>query len=174
MDFDLTEEEREFKLQVCRFLDREVTRGVIEESEAGLGYGSHSWELIRNLGAKGWLAPTFPKEYGGLGLPYIYRYILLEELDYRDALVVVRGMGDEASFSKTISETDVYLFAGIIGDFNPVHVNEEYAKTTPFKSRVAHGGISMSLCGPIAADLYRGYHNGYREDSRENRSKEED
>jgi acyl dehydratase len=59
------------------------------------------------------------------------------------------NIGDEASFSKTISETDVYLFAGIIGDFNPVHVNEEYAKTTPFKSRVAHGGIPMSLCGSI-------------------------
>lgn len=37
-------------------------------------------------------------------------------------------IGDSASFSKTISETDVYLFAGITGDFNPMHMNEEYAK----------------------------------------------
>ncbi|HNA80368.1 MAG TPA: MaoC/PaaZ C-terminal domain-containing protein, partial [Turneriella sp.] len=47
-------------------------------------------------------------------------------------------IGDTASFSKTITETDVYLFAGISGDFNPLHVNEEYAKQSPFKTRIAH------------------------------------
>jgi len=41
-------------------------------------------------------------------------------------------IGDKASFSKTISETDVYLFAGISGDFNPMHVNEAFAQLTPF------------------------------------------
>jgi len=58
-------------------------------------------------------------------------------------------VGDRASFTKTITETDVYLFAGISGDFNPVHVNEEYAKTTPFKSRIAHGGLAASLLAPV-------------------------
>ncbi|MDD3223088.1 MAG: MaoC/PaaZ C-terminal domain-containing protein, partial [Lachnospiraceae bacterium] len=38
------------------------------------------------------------------------------------------SMGQEASFTKTISESDVYLFAGITGDINPAHLNEEYAK----------------------------------------------
>ena len=58
-------------------------------------------------------------------------------------------IGEEASFSKTITETDVYLYAGISGDFNPVHVNEEFAKSTPFKTRIAHGGLPQSLIAPV-------------------------
>jgi 3-hydroxybutyryl-CoA dehydratase len=58
-------------------------------------------------------------------------------------------IGDRACFSKTISETDVYLFAGISGDFNPVHVNEAYAARTPFKSRIAHGPLIQSLIAPV-------------------------
>ncbi|MDR3553357.1 MAG: MaoC family dehydratase, partial [Syntrophobacteraceae bacterium] len=50
---------------------------------------------------------------------------------------------------KTITETDVYLFAGISGDFNPMHVNEEYARTTPFGARVAHGPLTQSLAAPL-------------------------
>jgi alkylation response protein AidB-like acyl-CoA dehydrogenase len=93
MDFELTEEEKSFQQQVRAFLDKEVTEGVIEESKAGLGFGEYSWELMRKLGAKGWLAPTFPVEFGGLGLPRTYRYIVQRELDYRNALVVIRGLG---------------------------------------------------------------------------------
>lgn len=58
-------------------------------------------------------------------------------------------IGDSASFTKTITETDVYLFAGISGDFNPLHMNEEYAKITPFKERVAHAPIATSLIAPV-------------------------
>ena len=58
-------------------------------------------------------------------------------------------IGDQASFTKTITETDVYLFAGISGDFNPVHLNEEYAKQTPFKTRIAHGALPQSLIAPV-------------------------
>jgi 3-hydroxybutyryl-CoA dehydratase len=58
-------------------------------------------------------------------------------------------IGEEASFTKTISETDVYLFAGISGDFNPMHVNEEFAKLTPFKTRIAHGALPQSLIAPV-------------------------
>jgi alkylation response protein AidB-like acyl-CoA dehydrogenase len=93
MDFELTEEQRKFKREVSEFLDKEVTQGVIEESESGLGYGPHSWGLMQKLGAKRWLAPSFPEEYGGLGLSYIYRFIVHEELDYRNALLVIRGLG---------------------------------------------------------------------------------
>ncbi len=59
------------------------------------------------------------------------------------------SVGDQASFTKTISETDVYLYAGISGDFNPVHIDEEYAKTTPFGRRIAHGGLAGSLLAPV-------------------------
>jgi 3-hydroxybutyryl-CoA dehydratase len=58
-------------------------------------------------------------------------------------------IGEEASFSKTITETDVYVFAGISGDFNPMHVNEEFAKLTPFKTRIAHGALPQSLIAPV-------------------------
>ena len=58
-------------------------------------------------------------------------------------------IGEEAYFSKTITETDVYLFAGISGDFNPMHVNEEFAKQTPFGTRIAHGALPQSLAAPV-------------------------
>ncbi|MBN1333270.1 MAG: MaoC family dehydratase [Synergistales bacterium] len=66
-------------------------------------------------------------------------------------------IGDKASFSKTLSETDVYLFAGITGDFNPAHVNEIEARGSIFEGRVAHGMlvagflstvVGMQLPGP--------------------------
>jgi 3-hydroxybutyryl-CoA dehydratase len=58
-------------------------------------------------------------------------------------------VGMKASFSKTITETDVYLFAGISGDFNPMHVNEEFARLTPFGTRIAHGALPQSLIAPV-------------------------
>lgn len=58
-------------------------------------------------------------------------------------------VGDARQSRKTISETDVYLFAGITGDFNPMHVDHEYAKTTPFGARVAHGPLTFALCAGI-------------------------
>ena len=58
-------------------------------------------------------------------------------------------LGMNATFSKTITETDVYLFAGISGDFNPMHVNEEFAALTPFGKRIAHGALPQSLIAPV-------------------------
>lgn len=58
-------------------------------------------------------------------------------------------IGEEASFSKTITESDVYLFAGITGDFNPIHVNENYARKTAFKTRIVHGLLPQCLIGPV-------------------------
>lgn len=66
------------------------------------------------------------------------------------------SIGDSASFSKTISETDVYLFAGISGDFNPIHVNEEFAGKTFFGKRVAHGGITTSLIYSVLGTVLPG------------------
>jgi 3-hydroxybutyryl-CoA dehydratase len=59
------------------------------------------------------------------------------------------SVGDAVESRKTISETDVYLFAGVSGDFNPLHVDAEYAKTTPFGARVAHGPLTFSLCAGL-------------------------
>ncbi len=58
-------------------------------------------------------------------------------------------IGQKASFSKTITETDIYLFAGVTGDINPAHVNEEYASNTFFKGRIAHGMLSAGLVSAV-------------------------
>ncbi len=54
-------------------------------------------------------------------------------------------VGDTAEFAKTVSEYDVYGLAGIVGDFYGVHLNEEYAKTTRFKTRIAQGTLSVGF-----------------------------
>ena len=54
-------------------------------------------------------------------------------------------VGDTVSFSKTVGESDVYLFAGITGDFSPNHVNEEIMKGTTYGRRVAHGVLSLGF-----------------------------
>ena len=59
------------------------------------------------------------------------------------------AVGDKANFSKTISEADIYSFAGITGDFNPVHVNEEFAARSRFKKRIAHGMLTASLISTV-------------------------
>lgn len=58
-------------------------------------------------------------------------------------------VGDEASVSKTISETDVYSFAGICGDFNPIHVNKEIAKESRFGDRICHGMLVASFISTV-------------------------
>ena len=59
------------------------------------------------------------------------------------------AIGDTASFSKTITEHDVYAFAGLSGNFNPVHVDEEFARTTRFKGRIAHGLLAAGLISTV-------------------------
>lgn len=59
------------------------------------------------------------------------------------------AVGQSASTSKTISEADVYLFAGITGDLNPAHVNEAYASDTMFGGRIAHGMLSAGLISAV-------------------------
>ena len=54
-------------------------------------------------------------------------------------------LGQSAQFSKTISESDVYLYAGITGDFNPAHINQAYAEKTRFKTRIAHGMLTAGF-----------------------------
>jgi 3-hydroxybutyryl-CoA dehydratase len=58
-------------------------------------------------------------------------------------------IGDSEIFQKTISESDVYLFAGITGDFNPAHLNDQEAKKTIFKSRIAHGILTAGLISAV-------------------------
>jgi len=57
--------------------------------------------------------------------------------------------GMSATFSKTVTEADIAAFAGLSGDFNPVHIDEEYAKTTMFKGRIAHGMLSAAFISTV-------------------------
>lgn len=54
-------------------------------------------------------------------------------------------IGRTASYSKTLTEEDVILFAKVSGDINPVHLNEDFAKNTIFEGRIAHGMYTGSL-----------------------------
>jgi 3-hydroxybutyryl-CoA dehydratase len=61
----------------------------------------------------------------------------------------------EVTFSKTVGESDVYLFAGITGDLSPNHVNEQFMKQTPYGERVAHGALIvgyMSTASSLAVE----------------------
>lgn len=55
------------------------------------------------------------------------------------------GIGDQVRFSKTVGETDIYLFAGITGDFSENHVDEEYMKKSAFGARIAHGALLVGF-----------------------------
>lgn len=70
----------------------------------------------------------------------------LNGYDFEDLAV-----GDTATFAKTITEADIVLFAGASGDNNAVHLNEEFAQTTPFKGRIAHGMLTASVISAAIA-----------------------
>lgn len=67
----------------------------------------------------------------------------------RDIPFAEINIGDKASMTKTVSEHDVYTFAGVSGDFNPVHIDAEFAKTTMFKERIAHGMLSAGFISAV-------------------------
>lgn len=69
----------------------------------------------------------------------------MPELAYADIKI-----GDEASLSRTITDAHIVNFAGITGDFNPVHVDAEYAQQSMFGERICHG---MLMAGLISAVL---------------------
>ena len=54
-------------------------------------------------------------------------------------------IGHEATFTKTVSESDVYLFAGITGDFSPNHVDQSYMERSPWGRRMAHGALLVGF-----------------------------
>src|SRR4051794_32023167 len=61
------------------------------------------------------------------------------------------SVGDSAEITKTIEQADIDAFADVTGDHNPVHVDEEFAKTTRFGRRIAHGMLTASLISAVLA-----------------------
>lgn len=66
-------------------------------------------------------------------------------------------IGKEYSFRKTFSESDVYLFGGIICDSSPWHIDEEFAKESMFKKRLVYGMLSASLFSTVIGKFFPGY-----------------
>jgi 3-hydroxybutyryl-CoA dehydratase len=58
-------------------------------------------------------------------------------------------VGQTAIYARTLTETDIVLFAGVTGDNNPVHINEVFAQQTPFSGRIAHGMLSASFISTV-------------------------
>ncbi|VGO07899.1 MaoC family protein [plant metagenome] len=63
------------------------------------------------------------------------------------------ALGDSSQFSKTVSEYDVYGFAGIVGDMYGVHLDEEYAKGTQFGKRIAQGALSVGFLATVMGHM---------------------
>ena len=78
----------------------------------------------------------------------------MNQLDGYDVEDLHPGM--RATFSKTITEADIILFAGVSGDMNAIHIDQEYAATTPFKGRIAHGLLTASVVSAAVANRLPG------------------
>lgn len=65
-------------------------------------------------------------------------------------------VGMRATFSKTITEADIVMFAGVSGDNNAIHINEEFAATTRFGGRIAHGFLTASVISAAVANRLPG------------------
>jgi 3-hydroxybutyryl-CoA dehydratase len=72
--------------------------------------------------------------------------------DFGPALRAI-PLGHTESARKTVSETDVYLFAGITGDFSGVHVDEEFSKGTRYGRRIAHGALLVGFVSTVMARM---------------------
>jgi 3-hydroxybutyryl-CoA dehydratase len=65
-------------------------------------------------------------------------------------------VGQSAGMAKTVTEADIILFSGVSTDVNPVHLNEEWAATTMFKGRIAHGMLSAGFISAVLANKLPG------------------
>lgn len=76
----------------------------------------------------------------------------MAEVTIRDGFQI----GERASFTKTVTEADVTTFAGLIGDFNPIHIDAEYARKSRFGRRVAHGILTAGLISAVLGNKLPG------------------
>ncbi len=65
-------------------------------------------------------------------------------------------VGQSGEYVKTITETDIYSFAELCGDYNPVHVDKEFAKKSFFGKQVSHGILILSLCSTVIGTIMPG------------------
>ena len=73
------------------------------------------------------------------------------------------AVGDTFSRSVTITDTHLVMSAGLLGDFNPLHVDEEFARRSPFGGRILHGVLTSALMSAPFGNLVAGTALGYLE-----------
>jgi alkylation response protein AidB-like acyl-CoA dehydrogenase len=126
MDFKFTENEEVFRREVRQWLEQEIPQRWIELDPGIWEETEESWALARGfqrkLGQKGWLAPSYPKEYGGLELSHMERLILAEELAYNrapmsiEAEITVNWVGPSILLFGTEKQKKEYLTKIAKGD----------------------------------------------------------
>jgi 3-hydroxybutyryl-CoA dehydratase len=72
-------------------------------------------------------------------------------MEYKTKFIEDFSVGMESTTEKTVTDEDIKRFAEVSGDFNPVHLDEEFAKKTIFKGRIAHGFLTASFISTIIA-----------------------
>ena len=125
MDFRFSEQEEKFRKEVKEFLGTVVTNEGIEELEKGTGIGPHTWEFMRKMGERRWLAPAFSREYGGMGATRWQQFIIMDEATYHRALPMA------------------LCGVGIVGPMLIHHGTEEQRRK--FLPRIAKGEIEFAL-----------------------------
>jgi 3-hydroxybutyryl-CoA dehydratase len=70
-----------------------------------------------------------------------------------DAVLAAIPLGHTERFAKTVTEGDVYAFAGITGDFAPIHVDEEFCKQTRYGTRIAHGALLVGFISTVMGKM---------------------
>ena len=65
-------------------------------------------------------------------------------------------IGEQASLTKTVTESDVATFARLIGDMNPIHIDDDYARKSRFGGRVAHGALTGGLISAVLGNKLPG------------------
>ena len=91
------------------------------------------------------LTHGFPKEL----IRQVYKQLEHDVTQQHGYYLEDLSIGMESSYEKTVSAQDIEAFAAVTGDTNPVHLDEAYAASTPFKARIAHGMLSAGLISTV-------------------------
>jgi alkylation response protein AidB-like acyl-CoA dehydrogenase len=126
MEFSFTPEQERLRLDVRKFLEKEVTEESRLDFRFDQPYSAATWKLLHKLGERGWLCPLWPKQWGGIGATPLDNYVIQEELAYAMAPAPFAVIG-----------------AMVVGPTLLIHGSEE--QKNKYLPRIAHGEIEFSM-----------------------------